>query len=288
MFIEVNKDVKVEDLIRGVIIQSGNDATIALAEGLSGSEDSFANLLNVKAQELGMKDSMFQNASGWPDDNHYSTAYDLAILAKHIISDFPEYYSYYAETEFTYNDIRQENRNPLLYRNMGVDGIKTGHTNAGGYGLMASGVREGRRVVMVVNGLDSLNARAQEGARLMNWGLDFFENAVIYDENEVVGSASIIMGKTKEINFVAQKEIKVSLPRSMKNDIKVRIDYHSPLIAPIEKGTQIATLHLTIPQIGEKQYPLFAGDNVEKRGFVGRTFEKIGLMIKANKPSLEM
>jgi serine-type D-Ala-D-Ala carboxypeptidase (penicillin-binding protein 5/6) len=156
MFVPLGQMVKVEDLIRGVIVQSGNDATIVLAEGLAGSEGEFAAAMNRKAKELGMINSNFMNASGWPDENHYSTCHDLAILAIALIRDFPDYYKYYAEKEFTYNNIKQGNRNPLLYKNIGADGIKTGHTESAGYGLMASGVRDGRRVVMVLNGMASM------------------------------------------------------------------------------------------------------------------------------------
>ncbi|HEY8189199.1 MAG TPA: D-alanyl-D-alanine carboxypeptidase family protein, partial [Micavibrio sp.] len=169
MFVGINSQVKVEDLVRGVIIQSGNDAAIALAEGVGGTEDNFALMLNKKAEELGMKNSHFMNASGWPDPQHYSTAHDLSILAYRMVHDFPEYYHYYSEKEFTYNNIKQGNRNPLLYRNIGADGIKTGHTDEGGYGLIGSGILDNRRVIFVVNGLSSMQERADESARMLEW-----------------------------------------------------------------------------------------------------------------------
>ena len=186
MFIEVGKKVKVEDLIRGVIIQSGNDATIALAEGLAGSEEMFANALNRKAKELGMDNSSFMNASGWPDENHYSTARDLAKLAKAMIEEFPEYYEFYSETEFTFNDIKQANRNPLLGAGIGADGLKTGHTDDGGYGLIGTGVNDdGRRVIMVLNGMESKKERREESIRLLQWGLNGFTNVVLFENKKV-------------------------------------------------------------------------------------------------------
>jgi D-alanyl-D-alanine carboxypeptidase (penicillin-binding protein 5/6) len=169
MFVNEGETVKVEDLVRGVIIQSGNDAAVALAEAVAGSESTFAGLMNAKAKELGMTNSNFVNATGLPDPNHYSTAKDLATLAQALIRDFPEYYHYYSETEFTYNKIKQGNRNPLLYRNMGVDGMKTGHTEDAGYGLIASALRDGRRVISVANGLKTMQERADESAKMIEW-----------------------------------------------------------------------------------------------------------------------
>ncbi|HSK39613.1 MAG TPA: D-alanyl-D-alanine carboxypeptidase family protein, partial [Arenibaculum sp.] len=175
MFVELGNPIPVEDLIRGVIIQSGNDASVVLAEGLAGSESEFATRMTQRAHELGLTASNFTNATGWPDDDHYSTASDLAKLSDRIIADFPEFYHYYSETEFTYHDIKQGNRNPLLYRNMDVDGLKTGHTEAAGYGLAASAERNGRRLILVVNGLSDMQARADESARLLEWGFREFE-----------------------------------------------------------------------------------------------------------------
>jgi D-alanyl-D-alanine carboxypeptidase (penicillin-binding protein 5/6) len=170
MFVNPGDHVRVEDLIRGVVIQSGNDASVVLAEALGGSEASFAERMNAKAKELGMANSHFMNATGMPDPNHYSTARDLAALAIAVIRDYPEYYHYFSELDFTYNKIKQGNRNPLLYRNIGVDGIKTGHTESGGFGLIASSLREGRRLILVVNGLESMQSRADEPAALLEWG----------------------------------------------------------------------------------------------------------------------
>lgn len=180
MFVELHNNIKVDDLIKGVIVQSGNDACIVFAEGLAGSESAFAERMNKRARELGLKDTNLTNATGWPDPNHYMTARDLAILAEHLIKDFPEYYHYYSIREFKYHGINQGNRNPLLYRGMDVDGMKTGHTEAGGYGLTASAEREGRRLILVVNGLPNMQARADESARLIEWGFREFATYALF------------------------------------------------------------------------------------------------------------
>lgn len=275
MFVEVNDRVSVDDLIQGVIVQSGNDATIVLAEGLSGTEEGFADAMNASAAELGMTNSNFMNASGWPDPDHYSTARDLATLAHHLISDFPEYYHYYSEKEFTYNNIKQPNRNPLLYRNIGADGIKTGHTEAGGYGLMASGTRNGRRVILVVNGLEDEKARAQEGARLLEWGLSGFENVNLFAAGELVGEAQVAMGKKEVVSLTVQEDVAITIPKTVKNDLKVEIVYEGPVVAPIRKGTEIATLKINVPRVSEFEVPLYAGEDIEALGFFASTVEKI-------------
>ena len=280
MFVEVDKRVSVEDLIRGVIIQSGNDATIVLAEGLAGTEDAFAAAMNKKAQELGMKDSNFMNASGWPDPDHYSTAHDLAILGASIIRDFPEYYGYYAEKTFTYNDIEQNNRNPLLYRNMGADGIKTGHTEIGGYGLIGSGEVNGRRVVFVINGLADDRARAQEGAQLLDYGLRSFENKTLVQANQSVADIPVVMGKQDKVALTAAEDLLVTIPLLHGDEVKMEVVYSEPLIAPIAKGQDIATLKVSIPgQKTDMIMPLVAGDTVEKQGIFSRTITKLRYMM---------
>ncbi len=172
MFLDINTTAKVEDLIKGVVIQSGNDACVVLAEGVAGTEENFSDLLNRKAADIGMKNSHFMNSNGWPDPNHYSTARDLALMGMYLIKNYPEDYKYYSEIDFTYNNIKQGNRNPLLYKSIGADGIKTGHTEDGGYGLIGSAVANGRRIVMVINGTSSMQARADESEKLMKWADD--------------------------------------------------------------------------------------------------------------------
>lgn len=276
MFVEVNKRVAVEDLIRGVIVQSGNDATIVLAEGLSGTEDAFAYAMTAKAKELGMESSNFTNASGWPDPLHYSTARDLATLGKRIIKDFPEYYSIYSEKEFTYNKISQNNRNPLLFRNMGADGIKTGHTEDGGYGLIGSGVSpEGRRVVLVVNGLTSEAERAQESARLLEWALQGFSNKSAFTAGQNVIEAVVAYGKQDVVPLQVHDDVVLTLPKISSTDLTVEAVYNSPLIAPIAKGEQVGTLHVSVPGREQVQeIPLLAAQDVKAKGFFAKTIAK--------------
>jgi D-alanyl-D-alanine carboxypeptidase (penicillin-binding protein 5/6) len=279
MFVELGAQISVENLIRGVIIQSGNDATIVLAEGIAGTEDEFAAMMNAKARELGMNNSNFKNASGWPDPDHYSTARDLATLAMAMIRDFPDYYKYYSEREFTWHNIHQMNRNPLLYRDLGVDGLKTGHTEEAGYGLMASGQRDGRRVVMVVSGLSSERERAQESARLMEWGLRSFENITLFKAGEVVEQADVVMGQKAFVGLVSNDDVIVTVPRAVKNDLKVAVTYKGPLIAPIRKGDEVATLRLDIPRVGIVEKKLYAAEDVPQLGLIAGTLTKAKMMI---------
>lgn len=279
MFVEVDKRVHVEDLIRGVIIQSGNDATIVLAEGLAGSEEAFAQGLNAKAQELGMTSSHFMNASGWPDPDHYSTARDLAILGIATIRDFPEYYPYYAEKEFSYNNIPQRNRNVLLYRDLGADGIKTGHTESGGYGLIGSGVYNGRRVVLVINGLPDEKARAQESARLLEWGLKRFENHKLFSKGETVGEAAVALGKAKSVPLALKDDLVVTIPQIALKDFTISIVYDGPLIAPVSAGQEVARLRVEIPHMQPVERPLYAAQGVERLGVFAGALAKVKILI---------
>jgi D-alanyl-D-alanine carboxypeptidase (penicillin-binding protein 5/6) len=279
MFEKLGSQVKVEDLVRGVIVQSGNDAAITLAEGIGGTEDNFALMMNKKAEELGMKSSHFMNASGWPDPNHYSTARDLATLAWHQIHDFPEYYHYYSEKEFTYNNIKQGNRNPLLYRGIGADGLKTGHTDDGGYGLIGSGKLGDRRVIVVINGLDSMQSRADEGARLLEWGLKTFENVHIFKPGDTVDRAVVALGTHEEVPLTVEKDLQVTLPLAGKNDLKVTVTYDSPLKAPVTKGQKVGTVHIEAPNLKPLDEPLVAAANVNKLGFFKLAVAKAKLLL---------
>ncbi len=279
MFVEVGKKVTVEDLIRGVIVQSGNDATIVLAEGISGSEKDFARLITEKAKELGMKNSNFVNASGWPDVNHYSTAYDLALLAYRIIDDFPEYYKYYSEEEFIYNNITQKNRNPLLYRNIGADGIKTGHTEVAGYGLMASAKQGNRRLILVVNGLESEKQRADESARLLSWGLNNFDNITLFEEGEIVEQANVWMGQQESVPLVVTEDIRALYEKSNKENLKVTVELNEPVPAPIIEGQDIGVLVVKMGNFPKKKYRLVAGASVPQVGIVGRIIKRAQTLI---------
>ena len=278
MFVEVNKQVEIMDLLRGVIIQSGNDATIVLAEGLSGSEEAFAGAMNEKARELGMNNSNFMNASGWPDPKHYSTARDLGKLAEALIDNHPEYYKLYSEKEFSYNDIPQQNRNPLLYQNIGADGVKTGHTEVGGYGLIGSGVTEGpngeRRVIFVINGLESSAARAQESKKLLQWALNSFKNETLVKANAVVGKAEVLLGQQDSVDLVVNEDVKLTVPHNADRDIKITTQYEGPIKAPIKKGDELGQLVISIPNQPDVTKPIYAASNVDAKGFVSQTLFK--------------
>jgi D-alanyl-D-alanine carboxypeptidase (penicillin-binding protein 5/6) len=270
MFVAVNSRVKVEDLVRGIVVQSGNDACVVVAEGLAGSEPAFAEILNRKAAEIGLKGSHFVNASGWPDPNHYMTARDLATLARKTVETFPEYYHYYAEKEFTYNGIKQGNRNPLLYKDLGVDGLKTGHTEGAGYGLTASALRNGRRLILVVNGLPNVNARSREAERLLDWGYREFDNYALFKAGEEVGKAEIWLGTAPTVPLVIGNEMVITLPRKVRREMKVTVTYDGPVAAPITRGARVATLTISAPGRPDLQVPLVAGDEVPRLGLMGR------------------
>lgn len=279
MFVKVGDKVSVEDLLKGVIVQSGNDATIVLAEGIAGDEDQFSLAMTMRAHELGMKSSQFKNASGWPDPDHYSTARDLATLAQRIIVDYPHYYSLYSIKEFTYAGIKQANRNPLLYRDIGVDGIKTGHTDAGGYGLMASGEVNGRRVVMVINGMDSMSDRATESARLMSWALNSFENIDLVKKDQILAQADTVFADEDTVDLTVARDVRVTVPKMQKDKVDIRVKYQSPLKAPLKKGDTVGELLVSVPQVGDFSVPLVVESDVAEAGLIGRTIDKLKYVI---------
>lgn len=270
MFLHVGDQVRIEDLLHGVIVQSGNDASIVLAEGLAGSEEAFAEEMTRRAREMGMTNTTFRNSSGLPEPGHLTTARDLAVLAKHTIEDFPEYYPFYAEREFTYQGIKQGNRNPLLYRGGGVDGLKTGHTMASGYGLTASAQRGDRRLILVVNGLPSMQARADEAARLFEYGFREFENYRLFKAGEEIARADVWYGEPSRVPLVGATDVVVTLPRKARGEMAVSVAFDSPLPAPIRKGERVAALRVTAPAIAPMEVPLVAGVEVEELGALGR------------------
>lgn len=270
MFLEPNSRVRVEDLLRGIIIQSGNDACIVVAENMAGSEEAFADEMTERARDLGLTGSNFANATGLPDPNHYMTASDLALLARLIITDFPEYYSLYEETEFTYNDIKQFNRNPLLYRPGGADGLKTGHTDIAGYGLTASAVRDGKRLILVANGMESTQARSEETAKLMDWGFRNFTNKDLFRAGEMVSDAEVWLGLESTVPLIIEEDITVTIPRQAWRTLEVKAVYDGPIAAPIEQGTKIAKLVIDGEGMAPLEYDLVSGASVAKLGFTGR------------------
>ncbi|HEY1095872.1 MAG TPA: D-alanyl-D-alanine carboxypeptidase family protein [Alphaproteobacteria bacterium] len=282
MFVPLGGQVKVEDLIRGVIIQSGNDAAVALAEAIAGSEGAFAEQMNKKALELGMKNSHFMNASGWPDPDHYSTCYDLALLAYHMIKDFPEYYKIYSEKEFTFNNIKQGNRNPLLYRNIGADGVKTGHTEDAGYGLIGTAVQNGRRLIMVFNGLDSMQARADESVKLLEWGFRNFQHVKLYDKGAIIDQAKVWFGQQPTVAVIAQEEIKAMYKVGEQDKLKVSAVINEPIQAPVKAGQEIGVLKVVMGDFPPRQYKLYAGADVAEMGFFDRMIEHAKIMFTSN------
>lgn len=269
MFIEVDKRVKVFDLLLGIVVQSGNDASIALAEGISGTEETFAIEMNNLAKKIGLADTNFVNSSGWPNDSHYTTAKDLALLAKYTVEKHPELYQMYELNEFTYNGIKQDNRNPLLLTFDGADGFKTGYTEAAGYGIVGSAERGGRRLIIVLNGLESSRSRAQESLRLMDWGFNNFELVNFFKKNEIVFQANTWLGKKEKVDLVAIEDIKVSIPKAQLSSANVDVLIEEPIQTPINKGDIIANLQISYAD-KKVSFPLAAGENIEQQGFFSR------------------
>ena len=269
MFIEVDKKVKVSDLLLGVVVQSGNDASIAIAEGISGSEETFAIEMNNLAKRIGLTNTNFVNSSGWPNDNHYTTAKDLAKIAEYTLNEHPELYEMYAITEFTYSGIKQDNRNPLLYSFEGADGFKTGHTQAAGYGLVGSAERGSRRLLLVLNGLETSRSRAQESLRLMDWGFNNFQLVDFYKQGEVVIEASTWLGKQEKVKLSSQQDISVSIPKTHLSDMKVEVLVEEPIPTPISINDQVGLVQISYAD-KKLQYPLLAYENIEQKGFFSR------------------
>lgn len=270
MYIQVDTKVTVEELLKGIIIQSGNDACVALAEGISGSEEAFVELLNKRGKEIGLTHSHFMNSTGWPDPNHYMTARDLAILAFHLVRDFPNYYAVFSEKSYTYNKITQGNRNPLLYSYAGADGLKTGHTEEAGYGLTASAMRDGRRLILVVNGLSNVNERARETERLLDIGFNEYQNYFIFKAGEPVYDMPVWLGTSDVVPAVSPSDIVVTLPRRASKSVSIRVVAPGPALAPVAKDAEVAKLVISAPDFGPIESKLVAGTSVEKVSGFGR------------------
>ena len=274
MFVPLNGQVSVQDLIQGVVIQSGNDACIVLAEGIAGSEQQFVSMMNEMAPKMGLRNSHFMNCTGWPDSNHLMSARDIALIAYHLIHDYPEYYHFFSEKEFTFNKITQGNRNVLVDKGL-ADGLKTGHTDAGGYGLCASSERNGRRVIMVVNGLTSMNMRAHESERLIEWSFNQFENVKLFNKGDVVEQAPVWMGAQETVPLVAGENLVLTLPVGMRDKLKVTLDYNAPLSAPVMKGQNVEA-SLSVKNGGiTVQVPIIAGETVEKANIISRMMKNV-------------
>jgi D-alanyl-D-alanine carboxypeptidase (penicillin-binding protein 5/6) len=280
MYIREGTEVKLEDLLRGIIIQSGNDASIAMAEYIAGSEDAFADLMNQTAFSLGMRNSHFMNATGWPAKNHYTTARDLSLLARALINDHPEDYSIYSEKEFTYNDIRQPNRNSLLWQDDSVDGIKTGHTEEAGYCLVSSAVKDGMRLISVVMGTRSEKDRAAETQKLITYGFRFYETVKSYDASQQLIESEIWKGDNNSIKLGTEEAIWLTIPRGTAGDINAELEVPELLQAPVIQGEKIGTIKLTLNGETLATKPLIALESVDEGGLFKRFWHWIVLMVK--------
>jgi len=279
MFVEVDKQVSVQDLLRGIIVQSGNDACIVLAEAIGGDEATFSDLMNEKALDLGLLDSVFQNSTGWPHPEHKMSVADIAMIIQKIVGEFPEYFPLFAEKEFTYNEIRQANRNPLLYKDIGVDGMKTGHTREAGYGLAATALRNNRRLIAVVTGLGSPSQRASEVERLLNYGFRQFDNYNLFSAGEVVLNGDVWLGRLPKVGLVIEDDLTVSLQRKSRDKLRVTVKYDSPIPAPISAGMELGTLFVEAPNFKAIEVPLVSEEPVMLAGPIGRLKGAISYMV---------
>ena len=282
-FVEVGKEVSVRDLLYGVVVQSGNDAAIAIAEGISGTEEGFAEEMNYVARKLGMENTVFRNSTGWPHLEQHTTARDLNILATALIREFPadkypELYPMFAEKDFTYNGIKQGNRNPLVYGTQGADGLKTGHTAESGYGLVGSAHRDGQRVVMVLNGMKSMKQRSSESRRLIDLMFREFKLYRFYDKGQPVDRANVWLGTKNKIDLVLEEPLHLVMARSDRRKMKVSVNWNDPVPTPITAGQAIGTLVLELPS-GKTTYPLLAAENVDGLGMFDRVGEALKYLI---------
>nr|WP_103968201.1 D-alanyl-D-alanine carboxypeptidase family protein [Halomonas desiderata] len=275
MFIEVNTDVSIRDLLYGIIISSGNDASVAVAEHLAGGEAPFADLMNQHATRLGLHNTSFANATGLPHPEQYSSARDMALLSQYIINDYPEHYAVYAEKYFTYNDIRQPNRNRLLWRDPTVDGLKTGWTTEAGYGLVASAKRDGMRLISVVMGTSSEESRAQETQKLLSYGFRYYETLKLYDQGAVLNSPRIWGGEKNELRVGVDRDVAMTLPRARNEELHARLDIRQDLNAPINLGDRVGTLEVRLGEEVVGEHPLVALETIEEGGLFKRLFDQV-------------
>jgi serine-type D-Ala-D-Ala carboxypeptidase (penicillin-binding protein 5/6) len=280
MFIEVGKQVSVEELMKGMIIQSGNDATVALAEHIAGSEHAFTEYMNHQAAILGMKNTHFQNSTGWPHDDHYSTARDIALLSRAIIRDFPDTYRFYHEKEYTFNDIRQFNRNRLLWRDESVDGLKTGHTEAAGYCLASSAVRDDMRLISVVLGTDSDKARTQNSQTLLNYGFRFFETQKLYKANDVLKQTRVWFGDQEQVSLGVQQDVFVTIARGQYKNLDASIEIDQRIEAPIAMGQELGLLKVKLDDEVIISKPLVAMHAVNDGGIVQKAIDSVKLLFE--------
>ena len=273
MFIPIHSKVSIDDLLHGAIIQSANDACITLAEGISGNESTFAELMTKRARELGLTKSTFGNSTGLPDPRQLMTARELAKLARHIVQTYPDYYKYYGEREFTWNKIRQYNRNPLLAMNIGADGLKTGFTKEAGYGLVGSAVQNGLRLIVVVNGLRSEKERADEAKKMLEWGFHSFQSGLLFADGQEIAQAKVYGGAQGSVPLTAGKEVRLMVPRGSRDKIIARVVYSGPVRAPVQQGQKIGTLKVWRGEFVVLEVPLQAAESVDTGSMPRRAFD---------------
>ena len=279
MFLEPESQVKVEELLKGIIVQSGNDACIVVAESLSGNEDSFAELMNKKAAQLGLKNSNFTNSTGWPDENHYMTSYDIAMLSKKIISDFPEFFYLFKEKKYSFNSIEQNNRNPLLFTYNYSDGLKTGYTEESGFSLAATAKKNNKRLILILSGMNSAKERKKEAIKLFEWAFREHSNINLFSKDDVVIEADVWLGKNSIVELFSRENIIFTVPKKNLRKYEAKVIYTSPIPAPIIKGKQYAKLKVTNTIDGEVEYPLFAKEGIEKAGFFKKITSALSYLI---------
>lgn len=275
MFLAINDKVRVEDLLKGILVQSGNDACIVVAENLAGSEEDFAIQMQKKAKEIGLTNSSFANSTGLPHPDHRMSVEDLAKLSQMIIRDFPEYYHIFSERYFTYNNIRQGNRNPLLYSMIDADGLKTGHTEEAGFSLTASAKKGDRRLIEVMTGMNSNKERSEEAERLMSWGFREFDNYTILNRGQTINKIPVYMGQEKEVETIVDEDVVRTIRRNKTEDVKLTAIYKKPLQAPIKRGDHVGVVRVEVPDSGAIEIPLLASKDINKLGFFGKISNNI-------------
>ena len=279
MFLKIGEKVPVRDLIQGIIVQSGNDACIVAAENLSGSEEDFSSDMQKKARQIGLTHSSFANATGWPHPDHLMSVEDLAKLARLIISQFPEFYHIFSEQNFTHNNIKQGNRNPLLYSMPNADGLKTGHTEEAGFCLVASAKKDNRRLISVMAGLKSNKERSEEAEKLMSWGFREFSNYTMFKKDQVIAEIPVWQGDENSVKLIVDHDIRRTLKKSSVNKIKMTAVYDKPLTAPIKKGDKLGVIKVDIPGQGNFEIPLTSDRDVNKLGFFGRIMSNLRYLL---------
>jgi len=279
MFVPLGARVKIEDLVRGMIIQSGNDACVVLAEGLAGSTDAFVEQMNAVAKRLGLNGTHYANVDGLPDPEEYTTPHDLGMLALHLIKDFPDRYGYEAEKDFTYNGIKQGNRNPLLYKNIGVDGLKTGHTAEAGYGLVASAIRDKRRVIVVLAGMQTMKERSVEGEKVLEWAYREFSDYHVVKAGDPIDDAPVWLGETTKVPATTKSDVFVTLPKKARHDLKVTAVYDAPVKAPVTQGQTVGKLVIAAPDMDSLEVPLVAAQPVAQLNPLGRVAAAAGYLL---------